>query len=114
MPKKSDKAVKLTQLDGTVVVDNINWHNPVTQVSFSTDASSGSVQVKVKYHPDANFETIYEDDGVTPLEVNLTNLKSFQLINKWVHSFEFTPVSVVGSYSVHVASGSFEKTTLPN
>lgn len=94
-----------TQADGVVVVENISWYYPCTQVSFSTDSTVGTLTVKAKYHPEADFETIYDEDGTTPLEIDLTNLKSFQLRDKWVHSLEFTPTGVDVSYTPLLTTG---------
>lgn len=94
-----------TQADGAVVITTPSFDEPTSQVSFATDSTTGTVAIRAKYHPDADFETVYEDDGATALVIDLTNLKSFQLFDKWVYSFEFTPTDVDASYTPCVASG---------
>ena len=105
MPKIKQTNQSYTQADGAVEVRTPNYYEPTTQVSFSTDSTAGTVAVRAKYHPDADFETVYEDDGTTALVIDLTDLKSFQLFDKWVYSFEFTPTGVDVSYTPCIASG---------
>lgn len=103
--QKKSKKVSYVQSDGAVEVVNASWHYPCTQVSVSTDSTAGLLGVKVKYHPEGDFEVVYAEDGVTPLTIDLTNVKSFQLQDKWVYSLEFTPVGVDNSYTPLLATG---------
>ncbi len=103
MPTKI-KSNTFTQADGVVEVKT-NWHKPDLQVSFGTDSTAGTVAVAAKYHPTSEFETIFEEDGTTPLVINLTDLKTFQLLGKWVYSLQFTPSGVDVSYTPCIAQG---------
>lgn len=105
MPTNKTKNKSFTQTDGVQEVLTPNYHMPFTQVSFDTNSTTGSVLVKVKYHPDSAFENLYEEDGVTPLSIDLTNLKTFQLEQKWVYSFCFEPTNVDASYTPLISSG---------
>lgn len=105
MPIIKNKLTSYTQADGAVEVNAPSFHEPVNQVSFSTDSTTGTIAVRAKYHPKADFETVYEDDGVTALVIDLTDLESFQLFDKWVYSFEFTPTGVDATYTPCLASG---------
>ena len=97
-----------TQADGTVEVLTPSYNAPSAQVSFNTNCTTGTLAVKVKYHPEADAEVLYDEDGTTPLVIDLTALKSFQLYEKWVYSIVLTPTSVDGTYTPLVASGSFK------
>lgn len=101
MPQKTDKLISYAQSDGTVTVKNVNWHEPVTQLSFSTTATTGTITVRVKYHPDADFEN--PEDSV--LVVDVTNLKSHQFYDAWLYSFEFTPTGLDGTYTPCICAG---------
>ena len=104
MPKIKDENRSYTQADGVVEVKTPNYYEPVEQVSFATDSTVGLIGVRAKYHPDADFETVYDDEA-NPLFIDLTDLKSFQLYDKWVYSFEFTPTGVDATYTPCIGSG---------
>lgn len=104
MPKYTTSDI-FTQASGAQEVKTPNKHLSTVQVSIGGDAVVGSLEIKAKYHYDATFETVYEEDGVTPLTVDLSDKKSFQLLDKWVHSIQVTPTGVVGSYTVCMVSG---------
>lgn len=101
MPKKSDKLTSYSQADGVITVKNVNWHEPVTQLSFSTTATTGTITVRVKYHPDADFENP-ED---TPVIIDVTDLKSKQFYDAWLYEFEFTPNGLDGEYTPCICVG---------
>ena len=101
----SKKSQSFTQASGVVEVNTPSYHDATTQVSFATDSTTGTLAVKAKYNQFADAEVVYEEDGTTPLVVDLSAPKSFQLFDKWVFSLEFTPTGVDASYNVCVASG---------
>ncbi len=105
MPAINANQKSFTQADGAVEVFTPSFHEPVSQVSFSTDSTAGTLAVRVKYHPKADFETLYESDGTTPVVITLASHKTFQLFDKWVYSFEFTPTDVDASYTPLIAVG---------
>lgn len=107
MPLNFNENKTYTQLDGPIEIKN-TWHTADSQVSFSTSSTTGTITVEAKYHPDADFEVIFESDGVTPLIIDLTSLKTFQLLGKWVYSYRFTPSNVDATYTPCLASGYFQ------
>ena len=94
-----------TQADGIVEAKTASYHDPVTQVSVATDSTTGTLAVKAKYNQYSDAELVYEEDGTTPLVIDLASLKSFQLFDKWVWCLEFEPTDVDASYTITVASG---------
>ena len=107
MPTRTKINTSYTQADGTVEIITPSWHSDVVQISFATDSSVGVLNVSAKYHPLADPEIVYEEDGTTPLVIDLTATKSFQLADKWVYSLLFTPTLVDVSYTPLLASGDF-------
>ncbi|EJM1555566.1 hypothetical protein ACOB3G_002335 [Vibrio cholerae] len=103
--KKQDEIKTFTQADGAVILTESTYHRTSHQVSFSTTATTGTLAVEVKYHPFADFEPLLDEDGVTPVVVDLSAPKTFQLKDKWVHSFKFTPTGVDGEYKVLIGTG---------
>jgi hypothetical protein len=105
MPIKEKNLASFTQADGAVEVLTPSWHDTCTQVSFSTDSTVGTVAVEARYFEGAEAEPVLEDDGVTQVVIDLTDIKTFQLFDKWVYSFVFTPTSVDATYTPLIASG---------
>ncbi len=94
-----------TQSDGVAVMNTPSYHEPVNQVSFYSTCTTGTLLVEVKYHPKANWEIQTVAGDVTPLVIDLSAPKTFQLFDKWVYSFRFTPTGADGEYSPMLASG---------
>ena len=113
MPSIFNVNKSFTQADGEVEVVTPSYDDSCTQVSFKTDSTTGTLAVYAKYHPDADKEPILEEDGTTPLVVNLaSDNHTFQLFDKWVYSFVFVPTSVNNTYTPLVASGEIYRTRL--
>lgn len=96
---------ELTQADGVQEITTPSRHVSTCQVSIGTAASAGTLTVKAKYHVDGNFETVYEADGTTPLSLDVSDLKTFQLVDKWVYSLQFTPTGLNAPYKVCFVCG---------
>ena len=107
MPKILNEYPSYTQADGAIEIKSPSWHSDTCQVSFDTDSTTGTIAVTAKYHPLAKVEVLYEEDGTTPLVIDLTDLKTFQLKDKWCYSLIFTPTDVDESYKPLVISGEF-------
>jgi hypothetical protein len=105
MPSKEKNLQSFTQADGAVEVLTSSWHDSTTQVSFATDSTTGTVAVSARYFPNAEAEPVLESDGETAVVIDLTAPQTFQLFDKWVYSFVFTPTSVDATYTPLIASG---------
>lgn len=104
MIAQSSSNPSYTQADGAVVVNTPSRGILGHQVSFGGDATVGTLAFEVKYHKDANFETLFESDGTTPKVVDLSSAQTFEA-EGIVHSFQVTPTGVDASYKVLVISG---------
>lgn len=94
-----------TQSDGDVEVPTPSYHHSYTQVSFTTDSTTGTLEVFAKYHPLADEEVILEEDGITPLVIALSDPKTFNLVKKLTYSIIFKPTGVDASYTPLISSG---------
>lgn len=102
-----NKQQTFTQADGNIEVLTPLRDMPSCQVSFNTTSTTGTLAVFAKYHPSAKEEVVFDQDGTTPLVIDLSSVKSFQLYDKWVYSFIFKPTSVDGNYTPCITSGVF-------
>jgi hypothetical protein len=107
MPIIKQENSSFTQADGAIEIPTPSSDSPSQQVAFATDSTAGTVAVTAKYHFASDAVIVYEEDGTTPLVIDLTDIKPFQLYDKWVHSFIFTPTGVDVSYTPCLSSGIF-------
>lgn len=101
---QSSNNLSYTQEDGAIVINTPSRGILGHQVSFGGDATTGTLSFEVKYHKEANFETLYESDGTTAKVVDLSAPQTFEA-EGIVHSFRVTPAGVDASYKVLIISG---------
>lgn len=106
MPKTKKLTPKYDQQSGPQEVATPDWNSPTHQITIATDSTIGTVEVEAKYHPQGDFELLTEDDGSTPLVIDLSsNKKSFQIHGKWLYALKFIPTNVDNTYTPLIASG---------
>lgn len=93
-----------TQASGAVELIPVNPSSLSHQISFGGDPVSGSLAVEVKYAAGANYEPLLDQDGSTPVVIDLSQPETFN-IDTALASLRFTPTSVVGDYKAIIASG---------
>ena len=93
-----------TQASGAVELLPANPSSLSHQISFGGDPVSGSLAVEVKYASGANYEPLLDQDGISPVVIDLSQPETFN-IDAALVSLRFTPTSVVGDYKVIIASG---------